>query len=89
MSGRPEPQTVAEVRQSIIREAEIEDRTRQIQAERLTLERELVKLTEELGALRQRRWKAMQSMDVTSSGNAGYEQRVTVFLMELLKPVTR
>jgi hypothetical protein len=86
MSGQPEPTKIGEVRQSLIREATIEDRLSQISAEAKQLSQEREALVRELGALRTARWKMMTSMDVTASGNYGYEQRVNVFLMELLKP---
>lgn len=87
MSGKPEPTKIGNVRRSLVREAEIEDRRREIAIELQRLAEEQTSLAEELRTLRTERWKAMTSMDLTASGNYGYEARVDVFLMELVKPV--
>ena len=86
MSGQPEPTTISKVRQSLVREADIEDRLRQTGETINQLNQERRSLSEELSALRRERWEMMKRMDLTSSGNYGYEARVDVFLMELLKP---
>lgn len=89
MSGQPEPTKISEVRRSLIREATIEDRLRQVAIEANRLKEERQSLVDELGALRTARWKMMTSMDLTSSGNYGHEQRMDVFLMELVQPVVK
>lgn len=89
MSGQPEPTKISEVRQSLVREVIIEDRLHQVAVGIKQLDQERQSLVSELGALRTARWKAMTSMDVTASGNYGYEQRVNVFLMELVKPIVQ
>ena len=89
MSGIPEPVAISEIRKSILREADIEDRLLQITAETAKLSKEKKSLIDELSCLRKTRWEAMQRMDLTSSQNYGHEGRMNAFLMELLKPVAK
>ena len=56
MSGQPEPTKISNVRKSLIREAEIEDRRHQIAIEFKRLKDENEALTSELGTLRTERY---------------------------------
>lgn len=87
MSGQPEPTTISKVRQALVREADIEDRLRELAEMTNRIKQECQSLSDERSVLRKERWEMMSRMDLTSSGNYGYERRTDVFLMELVKPI--
>lgn len=84
MSGKPYPEGVKEVACALQRlrmlEAEIARQETAIReaSDRLTeAQRDRTKTKTEL-------WKKLESMDLTSSGNFGFEERMTYFLRELV-----
>lgn len=76
---------VVRIRASLLREAAIGERLDGIRRNQESLKEEQDKLLEEYRVVVAQRKKDMESMDVLRPGNAGYEARVTRFLMELVK----
>jgi len=85
MSGFPNAPAIAITHALIAKSGELRDEILQLRA---TIKQATLRMRdaeEEFAAVNRDRHKEMERMDLTSSGNTGYENRMTVFLTELIR----
>jgi hypothetical protein len=85
MSGKPYPDGVKRVRELLNDEARLRDEAARLKRSIEEAKKRLETVDGEYGRACSERTKLMAQMDLTSSGNYGYEQRMSWFLVELVR----
>lgn len=83
MSGKPSEAGIRELRETLDRLAVLNEEAESLQAEITKRQTRLAVLQEEHVALAGRVPKMLQTMDIASDGNAGWERRLVWALREL------
>ncbi len=84
MSGRPNPEQIAQLRTAILRAHQLDGDIEKLQRERGDINRRIHTAETESDRSKQTVLDLMQKMDVAEKGNAGWQNRVLYFLGELV-----
>ena len=85
MSGKPHPDGVKRVRELLDSEARLREEAARLERTIKESKKRLEAVDGEYGRACSERTKLMAQMDLTSSGNFGYEERMSWFLVELVR----